>query len=222
MRYLVFILVIIQNFCFSQDTIYKRTNDIISAKILEVGLKEISYKQTNMPDGPLFVLAKNDVRKIRYFNGVVDSFIVFAEPKPANSNNISLFKQQEKIQITNREGVYRQYERNISDKKMLKEALLKNEYWNNDEIYKNIQLSKTYKSLQYSVGTAGGFLGGATLIGCLIALQVNTSTYDNQITGIIAIAGAGMFISSQTIASFFKNKRIKHADKVAELYNKQL
>ena len=50
-----FIFLVIQ-FCLSaQDSIYKGRGLVIPAKILEVNIKEISYKRADLLDGPLFI-----------------------------------------------------------------------------------------------------------------------------------------------------------------------
>ena len=59
----------LSNNCFSQDTIIKRDNEIIVAKIIEVDSKSVKYKKNNYLDGPLFILEKYKIRKIIYKNG---------------------------------------------------------------------------------------------------------------------------------------------------------
>jgi hypothetical protein len=36
----------------AQDTIYFRNNSIVSAKIIEVGISEVTYKRFDNPEGP--------------------------------------------------------------------------------------------------------------------------------------------------------------------------
>jgi TM2 domain-containing membrane protein YozV len=51
------------------DTIYLKDNEKIIAKVLEVGVKTINYKECDNINGPQFVIQKNDVKKIVYSNG---------------------------------------------------------------------------------------------------------------------------------------------------------
>src|SRR5688572_10014767 len=70
----------------AQDTIYKRSGEIASVKVLEVNISEISFKRMDLLDGPLMIISKNEIRKIKYASGAVDSFVVFKEPvKPQAS-----------------------------------------------------------------------------------------------------------------------------------------
>lgn len=54
---------------FCQDMIYKKDNTTINAKISEVGIEEIKYKDWNNPDGPDFIMSKNEISKIVFSNG---------------------------------------------------------------------------------------------------------------------------------------------------------
>jgi hypothetical protein len=59
----------------AQDKIYLRnTKGNINAKITEVGLDELKYKETNNLDGPQFTLEKDDIEKIVYSNGRTETF----------------------------------------------------------------------------------------------------------------------------------------------------
>ncbi len=59
---------------FAQDLITTKKGEDIQAKILEVSAKEVKYKNYNNPDGPTFVLNKNDIIMVRYENGEKDIF----------------------------------------------------------------------------------------------------------------------------------------------------
>jgi len=69
--FLIFIYLFTFN-CISQDYIYKKDYTIIKAKILEIGLKNIKYNRTELPDGPTYIISKSEVYKIRFSNGIED------------------------------------------------------------------------------------------------------------------------------------------------------
>lgn len=77
---------------FAQDTIFKRNNDKIVAKISEITTTEIKYKKFNFQDGPLYVDKKTEIKMIIYSNGMKETFEV-EKVKPvvnqatASSNN---------------------------------------------------------------------------------------------------------------------------------------
>ena len=52
---LFFILSLSQISLNAQDTIYKRNGEIISTKVIEINLKEVTYKRSDLLDGPLFI-----------------------------------------------------------------------------------------------------------------------------------------------------------------------
>lgn len=54
---------------FSQDIIKTKKDQIIKAKVLEIGIDEIKYKDFENQDGPVIVILKSDVKEIRYENG---------------------------------------------------------------------------------------------------------------------------------------------------------
>lgn len=62
------------NKIYSQDLIIKKDNEVIKAKILEVGTTEIKYKLFDSPDGPTFTINKREVKsmKIHSENGKSD------------------------------------------------------------------------------------------------------------------------------------------------------
>src|SRR6185312_3264622 len=58
----------------AQDTIVKTNGQVISCTILEVGTNGVSYKKTNLKDGPTFTDIKSDIELIKYSNGKLQTF----------------------------------------------------------------------------------------------------------------------------------------------------
>ena len=53
----------------AQDTIfYKKAGNIV-VFVKEVSQTEVQYKKVEMPDGPMYIIDKNDIAKIVYKNG---------------------------------------------------------------------------------------------------------------------------------------------------------
>jgi hypothetical protein len=73
------------------DTVFFRTGgDKVAAKIIEINTSEVKYRKCSNPDGPLFVVKKSDVVKIRYANGmeeVISAPVTVKEPKPVKDKN---------------------------------------------------------------------------------------------------------------------------------------
>ncbi|REJ84978.1 MAG: hypothetical protein DWQ44_05365 [Bacteroidetes bacterium] len=53
----------------AQDQIHMNNSEIIKAKVLEIGLDEIKYRDYQDKDSPVIVIPKSDVKYIRYENG---------------------------------------------------------------------------------------------------------------------------------------------------------
>jgi hypothetical protein len=79
MRKISFLLVILlfaASFSYAQDKIYRKNGKIIAAKIIEIGVDEIKYKEFNNPDGPVYVLEADRINKVVFENGKVEKFTV--------------------------------------------------------------------------------------------------------------------------------------------------
>ncbi|MBX2945049.1 MAG: hypothetical protein KF725_04390 [Cyclobacteriaceae bacterium] len=50
------------------DVIVKNNGEIITAKVMEVGLQSIRYKRTDIPDGPVYEIKREEVFAISYRN----------------------------------------------------------------------------------------------------------------------------------------------------------
>jgi hypothetical protein len=79
-------------FCFTfisfnavaQDTIFYKKAGHIVVIVKEVSTKEVQYKKLEMPDGPMYIIDKNDIEKIVYKNGYVDVIKPTVAETPAN------------------------------------------------------------------------------------------------------------------------------------------
>lgn len=76
MRKLAVLLLLLNCFIRSsaQDTIIKRNQEIILAKILEISATEIKFKRYELPDGPDYIENKSNIALIKYSNGLKEEF----------------------------------------------------------------------------------------------------------------------------------------------------
>jgi hypothetical protein len=58
----------------AQDKIYRQNGKVVEAKVLEIGSGEIKYRAFNNPDGPIYILETDRIRKIVYENGKEEKF----------------------------------------------------------------------------------------------------------------------------------------------------
>jgi hypothetical protein len=59
---------------FAQDVIYTKKGRVEKSKIKEVGVKTVTYKRWDNPDGPDFVMPKAEIRSIKFENGSEERF----------------------------------------------------------------------------------------------------------------------------------------------------
>ena len=74
MKYLKIIFLCISSLSFSQDMIYKKDGEIIKSKIKEISIDEIRYLAYNNLEGPIYIIAKKELKKIVFENGITESF----------------------------------------------------------------------------------------------------------------------------------------------------
>lgn len=83
-KQLLIVFICLAGFAYSQDQLFKKDNSKIEAKILEINTTEIKYKLFNNPDGPTYIVLKNEVAMIIYQNGTHE---VFNNKPDINQNN---------------------------------------------------------------------------------------------------------------------------------------
>lgn len=59
----------------SQDKIYRNNGKVVEAKILEIGSSEIKYREFNNPDGPIYILETDRIKKVVFENGREQQFV---------------------------------------------------------------------------------------------------------------------------------------------------
>lgn len=86
----------------AQDTIYTRKGEVIPAKVQEVGTTDIKYRKPSNPEGPLYVISKEDVALIEYNNGSKDVFQsdnMDDTYKTAGSRSSDTYNQDRRVRV---------------------------------------------------------------------------------------------------------------------------
>jgi hypothetical protein len=131
----------VANISFSQDTIVKRNNTIVLAKILEITTSEVKYKRQDMLDGPVYTELKNDITMVKYANGLKEEFAF--QPVPKTETGGYSIQPYNDIKITQRGHSIYYMNRRIGTRELL--SLLHNSP--NKDVF-NLQLkSEHYKQL---------------------------------------------------------------------------
>ncbi len=88
MKKILLLCLILFSYCFvfSQDTIVKRNGEKLVVKIIEVNTDNIRYKRVDYPEGPLFMLLKQDINFVVYGNGSKESFENYLPPSLPKPN----------------------------------------------------------------------------------------------------------------------------------------
>ena len=188
----------------AQDTIVKKDDALITAKILEVHEDEIHYKKFNNLEGPTYVIETAKITSIIYQNGEVETYDV----KPAIASSPSGWQKQseqtytEAIEIYN--GKYYYHNRRVGIGKIKKLIFEQGDpvaiqMWNT---------SKTVQRVAYGVGF------GAIPVGVVSAIAVG-SIEPALIYVVLLVEVPIMIAANITLLATYKNKRIK----AVELYN---
>ena len=191
----------------AQDTIVKKDDSRISAKITEVHNDEIHYKKFNNLEGPTYVIETAKITSIIYENGEVETYDV----KPAIANSSSGWQKQseqtytEEIEIYN--GKYYYHNRRVGIGK------LKRLIYEQGDLAA-IQMWNTSKTLQ---GVAYGVGFGAIPVGAVSAIA--GVFIDPALIYVVLFVEVPIMIAANiTLLATYKNKRIK----AVELYNEGL
>ena len=222
---LILFSVSIMQVVMAQDTIVKRNDEKIVAKILEVNPADVKYKRFDYPDGPVFTSAKWELKYIIYGNGVKESFENFPTPPPVTANTINL--NDLLIQPTRNNYYYRNQK--IAEQDMLDLA------WKTKDkkvclMVKKTEEQKITKNVFMIGGIVLGSAGVLTFTGIVSAYTnvASTSTMGKrgsrnqarmqrqQTGGYLMLAGLGC----EAVSIVFKIRETRHAHFVVDLYNK--
>jgi len=89
----IFVFLMLSKSSDAQDTIIKQNNEIILAKITEISASEVKYKRFDLTDGPLFIIMKTDIAKIKYSNGMVEEFKSEKKAEPVTASGTDVTRQ---------------------------------------------------------------------------------------------------------------------------------
>lgn len=208
---------------FAQDTLYKRNStEIIVAKVIEISTVEIKYKRFDLPDGPVFVIDKNQIEKIKYMVGSVEYFNVNI-PKPSIINDQYANTNPEVIEPYGNRGIYL-YKGNKTGVRSVFDIIeYRNISWKNREITTLIYESKKQKRNQYLSGFSSIGVGLVTLVGVSL-VSSRSYNYQNSVSnslGVLALGTLGV-VATQVISYNCKLSYLKFANKAVDIYNKNI
>ena len=216
MKNLAFLFVLFTCSLVAQDTIRFRNGEFSAVKVNEIGLDEIKYNRFDNLTGPLYVVAKNEIRFIKYSNCSVDSFNI-TKPKietpqietPAYVDNTPAVSSFKRIQIVGKKKLF--YDnRNLNDNALF--GVIKK---HPDQGIQNLMIKEFSRVSVYKQNRRVGLIllyGG-------MGVATFSGAFGNG--GVLAafFVGSAACVSGSIIATVNKNKRYAQRAKIAKIYN---
>ncbi len=199
----------------AQDTIFKRNNDVVVSKVLEITPTEIKYKKFNFQDGPTYIDKKSEIKMVVYSNGMKEAF----EQEPVVTVNNNQYVNN--INLSNKINDYERYFR------------YQNRVMNQPEM-QNLLLSTKDKKIMGLVAQAKdsrrmeliGFAAiplGIGAYGLFIASTLNGSSNPGLNDELLA-GGAFCIVAAiacPIISKVNRNKKVKFNSEAIKLYNQK-
>jgi len=209
-RILIVALIWISQTAFSQDTIVKKNNELVAAKILEVSTTQIKFKKWNNQDGPAYFESLSEITSIKYANGTVDTFKVEAQINPVVSSEVPANPKQSVEYIPF----------NVSSSGLLDIIDNSPPGETRDKLrmmHKDMSNYQTYQYLATGLGYGIGFAVPIVVTYRTIFDVYNPNYFQSIMAG--AIVGAAIRITGAVIAKVNKNKRLHKKDEIIAICN---
>jgi len=168
----------------AQDKIYKKDQTVIECKVIEVGLDEVKYKETDIQDSPIISVAIESLLKVELSNGRV---IEFKDPLTDPSSYVDDKKSAFKMHFFSPllEHMSFAYERSIKPGRSFETTLgLIGVGFDSDEYNKSsgVALAAGYKFMRTPDFYSKRFKYAHILKGAYIKPQLLLSIYRNEYT----------------------------------------
>jgi hypothetical protein len=226
---------------FAQDTIQLRNSTIAVGFVKEINAHEVKFIKIENPEGPLYILNKYEVAKVKYQNGSVDKFEYVAPWRRKNLPSLSLtlpndsaliqYAKQELAQsiLSSKPGNAIGLEKNSYHEKRnyfsLNQTILKGSKLNNfllaennPVINLNVNKAKSYRTQSYL-----GFLAIPTaLVGAFYLLNDSKSYRSSEGIKLDRQTGLACILASAVTVGYtirVNNLRTEHLQKAVDAYN---
>lgn len=215
MRFLVLAILFCSNL-FAQDTIFTVEPTPLLVRVLEISKIEVKYKIFYNPDGVIYKIANDKVKKIVYENGVVEAkFQDKTDTKPTS------LLDEPKFIIENEQLSYDN--KDLTHNQALAIMLKRDAHFNSEKL--NIEIigaeSKKNKQLGFLVLSPVSVIGGA-----YFAYRYQKYNYTGKETvktsKTILLSGVAVGVACLTTGLIFKALKNKQIRKAALLYNNDL
>lgn len=167
----------------AQDTIFFKSKQKLVVIVKEVSPTEIQYKKLELPDGPMYIVSKNDVEKIVYKNGYTDVFKPAPEEAKA-AESFVVYKSEgenlnyEKITYNDTKGRYYRLISLIDRHPDVKRR---------DNLKLDAKTLKNLKKHQGGTRTMAIIFSGVTLAGLGVYSLMSAASYGGYVEPIYAM-----------------------------------
>lgn len=198
----------------AQDTIYTTTQAPLLVKVLEISKTEVSYKNFYNPDGIIYKINNQQVEKIIYENGKIESRFQLKE-KTASNNPYVI-----KPNIFTIEDKHIVYQNNDITHKAAYQIMMKHDpQQNSDELNNELLNVESKRNGQISFTLLGPVFGVGSLY---VGRRNYYGPHDLPKFRAFLISGVALCITSETIAIIYHSIKNKHIRKAASLHNNEI
>lgn len=166
----------------AQDTIfYKKAGNIV-VFVKEVSQTEVQYKKVEMPDGPMYIIDKNDIAKIVYKNGFTEEIKAPTVETPANQPLTVTYSSA--VDLNYEKITYRDTKRRYSSVVGLIDR--HPDPSRRDKLLGDVRKLRSLKKHQDGTRTGAIIFGGIAIGGTALYTLFNAASYGSGIDPIFA------------------------------------
>ena len=199
-------LCIFQEKMLSQNSIFFVNGLSLNSKVIEVNNTNIKYYKATNPTGPLYVISKNEVIRIKYADNFIDSFFVSL----VNKHNTVL----PKLEVRNK-SIYA-FKKKINTGDLLSFINAVEDSVSKIKLITEFELMKKYQRKRLTNRTFGILMLGGNLVYGLIYGAI---LYNPIVFAVFAGIGLTFFIPTATISLINKKKYFKQMNVVVNTFN---
>lgn len=198
--------------CFSQDTIFTTVPETLLVRVIEISSTEVTYKNFYNPDGIIRRINNEQVAKIVYENGQIESRFQLKQKTSGSISPLKLFVVEGKhIALNNAD---------ISHKEAFKIMLKKDPQSNSEELNGELIIADSKRNGQIAFNIAAP---ACALAGIYLARQHRYNDPTERMKArTYFMSGLSACVISVVTAQIYKAVKNKHIRKAALLYNNEI
>lgn len=204
----------------AQDTIFFKNAGKIVVIVKEVAQTEVQYKKAELPDGPMYIISKDDIEKIIYKNGYTETIKKSVAINTSNnytSQTFEVYKSSDNINtenINNEKITYEDTKKRYSSVVTLVDR--HPDPNRRSSLMKSAKALKSFKRHQDGTRTGAIIFGGFAIGGIAVYTLASAVSYgadpDPIFAGPPVVFGTLALIFAATSISFHINLKKKRND----------